>query len=186
VRTWEYKGEELTLEQLYNLPECKVTKVELQRNLSRKKLDVEISLVTEVKSVGRAAKVHFLHGMYLSAREVSDLNQCEVSYWILLKHLREGHPIEEAIKRSPKPLIKRKVKKYIKTDFTSTLVELGSPYSKAQGGQIKIFNQERCHYPIEESWEYRAAKKLNNVLEQIKSERELRKTLNEEDQKTKN
>jgi hypothetical protein len=146
--------------------------------LVKRKKPVEKALKEKLDtSKATRGNTHFLHGMNLTLTEITELKQCEVNYWTLCKHIREGHPIEEAIKKKPQ----RKVKKYIKTELKSVLKEIGSPYTEAQGSQIEIQNQEISQYRPELSWEYIAAKKLNRLLEARKSEVTLAKQLNEED-----
>lgn len=187
MKTWDYKEEKLSVNQLMKLPECIVTEVELRINLSKKKMDADKAIVTKAQFKRRSnSKLYPMHGLMLTPHEISDLKCCEVSYWKLMQNLRKGHPINEAILKAPKPLVRKKVKECSKTSFTSRLEELGSPYNKAQGGSIKLLDQERCHYPIELSWEFQAAKKLSRVLERRMYEVDRAKQLNEEDESRSN
>ena len=181
MTTWDYEGRTWTIDELHQRQDCLVTKYELRVNLVKRKKPVELALKEKLDtSKATRAETYFLHGMDLTLTEITELKQCEVLYWKLCKHLREGHPIEEAIKKNPTPL-KKKIKKYIKTELKSVLKEIGSPYTEAQGSQIKIQNQEISQYRPELSWDYIAAKKLNRLLEARKSEVTLAKQLNEED-----
>lgn len=181
MTTWNYEGKDWTFDELHTRPDCEVTRYELRVNLVKRKKPIEKALKEKLDTKKATRnQLHFLHGLDLTLNQIVELKQCEVSYWKLCKNLREGHPIEEAIKKNPAP-IKKKIKKYIKTDLKSVLKEIGSPYTEAQGGQIKLSNQEISNYRPELSWDYIAAKKLNRLLEARKDEIELAKQLNEED-----
>ncbi len=178
---WNYEGRKWTFDELHQRPDCLVTRYELKVNLVKRKKPVEQALKEKLDTT-KATRNHlyFFHGLNLTLNQIVELKQCEVSYWKLCKNLRDGYDIEEAIKKEPTPIIK-KIKKHVKTELKSVLKEIGSPYSSAQGSQVKILDQEIPKYQPELSWDYIAAKKLNRLLEARRDEVTLAKQLNEED-----
>jgi len=180
MKTWPYDGEDLTLKELWEHPDCETSLFDLEFCLVRKNFPAKKAMKTKLPKHKRPSVTFQIHGMELTRKEILELSQCEVSYWTMNRNLAKGHPIEEAIKKDPKPLQRRKIKKYCKTDLKSVLQEIGSPYTEAQGSQIKL-NQRASRYPVELSWDYIAAKRLGRLLEERHSEVELAKQLNDED-----
>lgn len=185
MKTWEYKGEQMTVKELWNHPDCETSLFDLEFCLVRKSYDVPLAMKTKLPKINRPTSTYYIHGMELTRKEILELSQCEVSYWKLNLNISRGHPIEEAIKKNPKPLVKKlkriKSDEYCKTELKSVLHELGSPYTEAKGSQITLSKQEKVPYCVKLSWDYIAAMKLSRLLEARQHEIGLAKYLNSED-----
>ncbi len=181
MKTWPYEGKQLTLKELWEHPECETTLFDLEFCLNRKNYSVPKALKTRLPKLNRPAVTFHLHGMTLTRKEIVELRQCEVSYWVLNQNLAKGHPIEEAIKKDPKPIQKINIKKYSKTELKSVLKEIGSPYTEAQGSSISLSEPKPQPFKRELSWDFIAASKLSKLLEARRSEITRAKQLNEED-----
>ena len=99
-KRYRYKGTMYSIKGLLEHKDCKVAEHEHTRNLWKKKLSVEEALITPIKLVrSKARSTYFYQGLEMTVAELSELPECEVSYYELYKNLRvDRTSVEDALK----------------------------------------------------------------------------------------
>ena len=104
MKYYYYKGYGYTIHELEKHKDCKVASHILRRNLWRHKLPVEEAMVKQIKSSRhRSTQTYFYNGLDMTSFELTELPECKVSYTLLRRLLRQGVPVEYALKNETPP-----------------------------------------------------------------------------------
>lgn len=97
MKKYPYNEDLFTIRELEKHKDCKVTSRELRKNIWKSKMSVEKAMVTPAPFVESPHLPHqkrwAFHGLELTLSELSDLQECKVSYYRLSVRLRQGIPV---------------------------------------------------------------------------------------------
>ena len=159
-KKYPYKNSEYTITELMAMRDCQVPGYVLRRNLWRKKLPVELALITQIKVMRKKAKrTYYYMGINMTVSELSELQECEVSYYQLLERLRKGGTIPEALCKGYE-MISKSRQTISKFRLEPKSVQL-DPIPK---GSIISFSESVKNYDYKYSYEYLCLVRMGYVM----------------------
>lgn len=157
MKLYPYNGQHYTILELEEHPDCKVAGHELRRNLWRYKMQPKEAMTTRIKSRRSRCKDTYPYmGIQMTTFELMELEECKVSYNVLRRLLRNGVPVEYALRNEEPP--EREI------PIDAPPLPLPPPgYEKAEGSQIS-FNPPFVRIGREFTYEWLVMNRTNKYV----------------------